>query len=663
MPQSTQSRQSEIFKDPDFLKLSPEQKTQIFSRVEPEFAALNPSQQQQFMDAVQKRQTVNSLSNLTPSMGPSDLDKSISAAKSPSMLENIAAPFRRAGTKIANAEQTPVSSMLSAIAGMAKMPFQAVGEEFDRQPKDQMERTLLLRNSMPPGFLAAKRMLIDPAASMLHEETGRIKEGMDEDNPYKAIEGLAGTALSFLPGLGPAGKDIAEQMGSGDILGAGAKALTYKYGAKVGGKVVKGAVGGLAGMQELPGLMSRARAAYEELASKHNERPIDSPRVQKAYAKAKKAMEQEGEEGFTIPKPLTDFVAFMEKNAQPGLVSAGEPNAFMERPAGGLNYRAARNFISSLGSAIEWDKPAGGKGGAVDRLAKGVREDLKGAVHETLEPLGDKEKAVKADRDFETSLKWLRRLKLAGNLGGKVLGYGTGHPFAGASLGGKLGTAGGEAFGERLVNGKAAEGSAAEGPKGPERADRKSTGVNEKRDTGSMARAKSELPPNAPLSQVVARALEINQEFNDPTRRYKGPSKTLEMSKVNEGIHRNLQARIENAKTAGEKFVAVQKLRAFEAKMGGFEVTDPRGNEALQNIINRNENKPRSVEGDVLSKGDNFALDASFTDEGLRARFNLKPDVSLRNLQDQGLIDRGNDGLWRVAGGEALRRLQGKSLR
>lgn len=127
----------------------------------------------------------------------------------------------------------------------------------------------------------------------------------------------------------------------------------------------------------------------------------------------------------------------------------------------------------------------------------------------------------------------------------------------------------------------------------PERLDAKSAGVNSPRDTGSMARAKSELPPNAPLSQVVARALEINQEFNDPTRRYKGPSKTLEMSKVNEGIHRNLQARIENAKTAGEKFVAVQKLRAFEAKMGGFEVTDPRGNEALQNIINRNENKPR----------------------------------------------------------------------
>lgn len=592
MPQNAQSRQSEIFKDPDFLKLSPEQKTQIFSRVEPEFAALNPSQQQQFMDAVQKRQTVSSLANLTPSMGKSDLDKSIESSRTPP--DGLMAQLSRAKNKIAGAQQTPVSSGLSALLGMAKMPFQAVGEEMDREPKDQMERALLLK-SFPPGFLSAKRMLIDPAASMLHEETGRIKEGMDEDNPYKAIEGLAGTALSFLPGLGPAGKDIAEQMGSGDILGAGAKAAAYKYGAKAGGKAIKGTIGGLAGMQELPGIMGRARAAYEDLASKHNERPIESPRVQQAYAKAKKAMEQEGKEGFTIPKPLSDFVAHMEEIAKPGLSSTGEPNAFMERPAATTpTYRAVRNFITSLGSAIEWDKPAGGKGGAVDRLAKGVREDLKGAVHDTLEPLGDKEKAIKADRDFETSLKWLRRLKLAGGLTGKVLGYGTGHPFAGASLGGKLGTAGGEAFGERLVKGP-------EGPERPpssssavpERLDAKSGGVNVPRDIGSMARAKSELPSNAPLSQVVARALEINQEFNDPTRRYKGPSKTLEMSKVNEGIHRNLQARIENAKTAGEKFVAIQKLRAFEAKMGGFEVTDPRGNEALQNIINRNENKPR----------------------------------------------------------------------
>lgn len=596
MPQNSQSRQSEIFKDPDFLKLSPEQRTQVFSRVEPEFAALNPSQQQQFMDAVQKRVTVGSLANLTPSMDQSDMDKFITSSRKPQMTEEqvgkaktdqifggITRPINRAMDKISSAEQTPGSSALSALLGMVGMPFQAVGEEFDREPRDQMERVLRMK-SMPPGFLAGKRMLIDPAAEMLHEETGRFQEGMKEKDPYKMVEGGAGTALSLIPGLGPAGKDIAEQMGTGDILGAGAKALSYKYGARVGGKAAKGTIGMLAGMQELPGLMGRARVAYEELASKHNERPIDSPRIQRAYAKAKKAMEQEGKEGFEIPKPLKDFVAHMEGLGKPGLTSVGEPNAFVERPAAAApTYRAVRNFITSLGSAIEWDKPAGGKGGAVDRIAKSVREDLKGATHETLEPLGDKEKAIKADRDFETSLKWLRRLKLGGGLTGKLLGYGSGHPFGGAAIGTKLGTVGGEAFGERLLKGKEV----------PERVDAKSAGVNAPRDTASMARAQSELGPKAPLSQVIARALEINREFNDPTRRYKGPNKAAELSEVNKGILRNLEARVENAKTTGDHSRAVQKLAAFKAKFGGYEVTDPRGNEALQNIINRNVDKPR----------------------------------------------------------------------
>lgn len=618
MPAAAQSRQSEIFKDPDFLKLSSEQKTQVFSKVEPEFASLSPAQQQQFMDAVQKRSTIRSLGNSSPaigqSIGQSDVDKFITSSRKPEMTEKQAGETKtdqmfggitRAARKITSAEQTPISSGLSGLLGILKLPFQTAAEEMDRTPRDSMEKFLTrtgVESAVFPGSLAAKRLLVDPAASMLKEETERFSEGRKQGDPLKMIEGGAGTILSAIPGLGPFGKEIAEQAGTGDVLGAGAKALTAERGVKGLAKTGAGTVGMISRLADLRNSFPRATQAFESIAKKANDLPVDHT---KAYAIAQKAVEL-GKQGYTVPKPITDFIQFIDERSKSGATAPvpGEPNARIDTGGSSnpLVYQNARNFVSSLGSAIDWDRAAGSKGGPMHRLATGLRHELDSQVQSTLDPIGERQNYLKAKKDFETSIAAMRRFGFIGKLGGKIAGFGTGgalgHPFVGGTLGSKAGEVLGKSGGERFVGKPDFERSssssppAAQSPQSPQRA---GTEAGAKRDTESMSKARTELGPSADLRAVIARALEINKDFaeSDPTRRYKGPNLSAEKSARIASIRQNLQSRIDNAKTGGERSIAVAALRKFESEQSGYRTPESRSSSDVLNQINRNVDKPR----------------------------------------------------------------------
>jgi hypothetical protein len=62
--------------------------------------------------------------------------------------------------------------------------------------------------------------------------------------------------------------------------------------------------------------------------------------------------------------------------------------------------------------------------------------------------------------------------------------------------------------------------------------------------------------------------------------------------------------------------------------------------------------------GEVVSKHDLAALSSDYTDEGLRAHFNIPADTSLRALEERGTIKRSPEGLWQVNGMDALTDLQ-----
>jgi hypothetical protein len=68
--------------------------------------------------------------------------------------------------------------------------------------------------------------------------------------------------------------------------------------------------------------------------------------------------------------------------------------------------------------------------------------------------------------------------------------------------------------------------------------------------------------------------------------------------------------------------------------------------------------KEPALTGEVVSKHDLAALSSDYTDEGLRAHFNIPGDTSLRALEERGTIKRSDEGLWQVKGKDALTDLQ-----
>lgn len=188
----------------------------------------------------------------------------------------------------------------------------------------------------------------------------------------------------------------------------------------------------------LLGSHSRAVDTMNRVDSAAKGIPID---WQPAYKWAQKAIEL-GKRGFTVPKPVTDFVSWVDSRMKPGLEGAGEPNAMIDR--GGtmnpLEYQHARDFEVALGAKIPWDQDTGGKMGG---LMKRMRESLGQSTAQALKPYNLDTPYLRSKADFTKAYGAEKTWGPFGYFGGKIAGYGigsaAGHPLLLGYAGGRAG--------------------------------------------------------------------------------------------------------------------------------------------------------------------------------------------------------------------------------
>lgn len=188
----------------------------------------------------------------------------------------------------------------------------------------------------------------------------------------------------------------------------------------------------------LLGSHSRAVDTMNRVDSAAKGIPVD---WQPAYKWAQKAIEL-GKRGFTVPKPVTDFVSWVDSRMKPGLEGAGEPNAMIDRGAttNPLEYQHARDFEVALGAKIPWDQDTGGKMGG---LMKRMRESLGQSTAQALKPYNLDTPYLRAKADFTKAYGAEKTWGPFGYFGGKIAGYGigsaAGHPLLLGYAGGKAG--------------------------------------------------------------------------------------------------------------------------------------------------------------------------------------------------------------------------------
>lgn len=171
-----------------------------------------------------------------------------------------------------------------------------------------------------------------------------------------------------------------------------------------------------------------------------------------AYEWAQKAMELE-KRGFTVPKPIKDFVNWVDSRSKPVALTpkSGESNAFIdtggERPKP-LLYQHARDFEKALGAKIPWDADAGG---VMTGISKKMREALGVDTAKALKPHGLDVHYLRGKADLAKAYAAKEKFGPIGKIAGKVAGYGTGtvtgHPLI-LGYGGGLA---GESAANRLV--------------------------------------------------------------------------------------------------------------------------------------------------------------------------------------------------------------------
>ena len=187
----------------------------------------------------------------------------------------------------------------------------------------------------------------------------------------------------------------------------------------------------------LLGAMTRGKALLDRVDAAAKDIPVN---YKPAYEWAQKAIEL-GKHGFTVPKPITDFVAWVDSRLQPGADKVGS-DSFMDR-GGELNplpYQVSRNFEQALGARIPWDSDPGGRMGGV---MKKMRESLGQETAVALKPHGLDVPYLKGKAEMAKGYGAKDRFKPIGYVGGKLAGYGAGgavgHPLIMGHAGGLAG--------------------------------------------------------------------------------------------------------------------------------------------------------------------------------------------------------------------------------
>lgn len=202
----------------------------------------------------------------------------------------------------------------------------------------------------------------------------------------------------------------------------------------------------------LRGSMTRGQAMMDRLDAAAKDIPVN---WQPAYQWAQKAIEL-GKRGFTVPKPITDYVNWVDSRMKPGIDKiSGKPNSFLDRGAEEhpLPYQHARDFEKSLGAKIPWEQDTGG---VMNGIMKKMRESLGQETATALRPYGLEVPYLKAKADFTKAFRAERKWGPIGYLAGKLAGYGagtlTGHPLIIGYAGGKAGEGAAGSMVRSIVN-------------------------------------------------------------------------------------------------------------------------------------------------------------------------------------------------------------------
>lgn len=189
---------------------------------------------------------------------------------------------------------------------------------------------------------------------------------------------------------------------------------------------------------------ARSSKAFESIGRVANDLPVDHTVALKT---AQEEITDLGRRGNTVPPPVKAYIKWIEDQSQASMKPVpGQPGAMIDEPApmSPLNYGQARDFYTSLGSAIDWNDPAyGGKGGKMNTLTKKMQHQLGEAIKDTLKPVGLKTYYEDALADSSKVHRWMEKSYGVGWLGGKLGGYAAGgaagHPWAGGAVGSKIG--------------------------------------------------------------------------------------------------------------------------------------------------------------------------------------------------------------------------------
>lgn len=185
------------------------------------------------------------------------------------------------------------------------------------------------------------------------------------------------------------------------------------------------------------GAKARAQSIMDGVDAAAKDIPVN---YKPAYEWAQKALALEPH-GYTVPKPIADFVKWVDSRMQPG-ADRMPGGASMDRGAelNPLPYQVSRNFEQALGSKIPWDSDPGGRMGGI---MKKMRESLSNETATALKPHGLDVPYLKAKADFTKAYGAKDKLGPVGYIGGKLAGYGagsvTGHPLMMGYAGGKVG--------------------------------------------------------------------------------------------------------------------------------------------------------------------------------------------------------------------------------
>jgi hypothetical protein len=177
----------------------------------------------------------------------------------------------------------------------------------------------------------------------------------------------------------------------------------------------------------LIGAMTRGKRFLDVVDAAARDIPIN---WKPAYEWAQKALSLESR-GFTVPKPIKDFVTWVDSRQKGNLTQPGPEGSRIDVGATDpLLYQHARDFEKALGAKIPWDQDTGGIMGGI---MKKMRESIGQETASSLKPLGLDVPYLRGKAEFAKAMRAQEKSYGIGKIGGKLAGYGAGtvvgHPL------------------------------------------------------------------------------------------------------------------------------------------------------------------------------------------------------------------------------------------